>query len=351
MKVSWQERNTYGSFMTLVSVLIPTFNQAKYIGQAVESALKQDWPELEVVVSDDASSDETQHVLEKFRDNERVRISRNTENLGRVGNYRKCLYELAHGAWALILDGDDYLIDSSYISRAMTLAQADSSIDLLFANAYRRRDDIDGSLHKPHENRHMPDLLEGKDLFLRLATEKVSLFHLTCLYKVQKARALDTYRADIISSDWESLFRYILTGRVAFFSDCVAAWRIHGQNATRTLSVEDRVQNMLRITGPYREAKAQGVFPSRVIETWFDSMLFRNADVNVRDLIRSGDGEGRRRYLRELKKINPKVYARIRRRPKIIWKRLIRRPKIIWYRLKSFMANRRSQNGVGSGAK
>ena len=71
--------------MALVSILIPTYNQAMYIGQAVESALQQDWPELEVIVSDDGSSDDTQRVLEKFRDDERVRISRNTGNLGRVG--------------------------------------------------------------------------------------------------------------------------------------------------------------------------------------------------------------------------------------------------------------------------
>jgi glycosyltransferase involved in cell wall biosynthesis len=328
--------------MTLVSILIPTFNQAKYIGQAVEGALQQDWPELEVVVSDDGSSDDTQHVLEKYHDNERVRISRNAKNLGRVGNYRKCLYELARGAWALILDGDDYLIDTSYISRAMTLAQADSSIDLVFANTYLCRDDLDGSLYDPPENKNLPDLLEGKDLLLRFANEKLSLYHLTCLYKVQKARETDFYRANIVSSDWESLFRYILTGRAAFISDCVAAWRIHGENATRTMSVEDRVLNMARITGPYREAKAQGVFPGPVIETWFDKMLFRQADINVRDLIRSGDKEGRRRYLRELKRINPRVYTGLRRRPKIIWNRLSRRPKIIWYRLKRAMVNRRS---------
>ena len=326
--------------MALVSILIPTFNQADYIGQAVESALQQDWPELEVIVSDDGSSDDTQHVLEKYRDDGRVRLSRNTENLGRVGNYRKGLYELANGEWALNLDGDDYLIDSSYISKAMRLAQTDSTIDLIFANAYRLRDDIDGSLRKSDHNEHLPNLLEGKDLFLRFATEKLSLDHLTCVYKVQKARDIDFYRANIISADWESLFRYILTGRVAYFSDCVAAWRIHGENATRIMSVEDRVQNLQRIVGPYREAKVQDVFPSRVIESWFDKMIFRLADVNVRRLIRYGDDEGRKHYMQELKKVNPRVYARIRRQPRIIWKQL-----------KRAMVNRWPQRGVGSGVR
>ncbi len=310
--------------MPLVSILIPTYNQAKYIDQAVESALSQDWSDLEVVVSDDASSDGTREVLEKYRDDERVRICRNTQNLGRVGNYRRCLYELANGSWALILDGDDYLIDPSYISRAMRLVGEDPTIDLVFANAYRRRDDIDGSLRKPDENQSLPELLDGKDLFLRLASERVSLDHLTCLYKVQKARDMDFYRADIISSDWESLFRYILTGRVAFFSDCVAAWRIHGQNATRTMVVDDRIDNLKRIVGPYRDAKSHDVFPDQVIENWFETMLFRQADIHVRDLLSAGDDAGRKRFLAALRTISPSVHRRVRRRPRILWKQLKR---------------------------
>jgi hypothetical protein len=192
----------------------------------------------------------------------------------------------------------------------------------VFANAYRRRDDLDGSLRQPHENEYLPDLLEGKELFLRLATEKVSLDHLTCLYKVRKARDLDFYRADIISSDWESLFRYVLTGKVVFFSDCVAVWRIHGDNATRTMSVDDRIQNLTRIVGPYREAKARDIFSIKVIESWFDKMIYRQADVHVRDLIRSGDCVGRRRFLRELRRINPRIYVKTLVRPKILWSRL-----------------------------
>jgi hypothetical protein len=60
----------------------------------------------------------------------------------------------------------------------------------------------------------------------------------------------------------------------------------------------------------------------------------------VRRLIRFGDVEGRRCYMRELKKVNPRVYARIRRQPRIILKRL-----------KRAMMNPWSQHGVGSGAK
>jgi cellulose synthase/poly-beta-1,6-N-acetylglucosamine synthase-like glycosyltransferase len=44
----------------LVTVMIPTFNQADFVGEAIESAARQDYPNLEVVICDDASTDGTQ---------------------------------------------------------------------------------------------------------------------------------------------------------------------------------------------------------------------------------------------------------------------------------------------------
>jgi glycosyltransferase involved in cell wall biosynthesis len=308
--------------MALVSILIPTYNQADYIGQAVESALQQDWPNLEVIISDDASRDNIQPALEPFRGDERLRVHRSEVNLGRVGNYRKCLYELARGTWVLMLDGDDYLSDPSYISRAMNLASSDPAIDLVFANAYRLQEGLGGVFETLSVNLGLPETIDGRDLFLRMASQNISLFHLTCLYKTEKARALDFYRSTIVSSDWESLFRFILSGKVAFIPDFVAVWRIHGANATRMMSVQDRIQNLGRIVGPYEEAKKREVFPQHVIELWFDRMIFQAADVHLRDLIRSGEEKGRRKFLEELKMINPRVYMRTRRNPKLFWNRL-----------------------------
>ena len=49
-----------------VSVLIPTYNQEKYIVQSVESALIQDYPNLEIIVSNDNSKDNTEALLQKY---------------------------------------------------------------------------------------------------------------------------------------------------------------------------------------------------------------------------------------------------------------------------------------------
>jgi hypothetical protein len=141
------------------------------------------------------------------------------------------------------------------------------------------------------------------------------------LYKAEKARNLDFYRSSIVSSDWESLARYILTGRVAFIPDPVAVWRIHGRNATRTMSVDDRIMNLQQIVGPFEEAAALGVFPRDVIESWFDSVIRSKAADHASYLIRSGDEEGEGRFMAALDRINPRACAKVEKCLAVRWAR------------------------------
>lgn len=104
----------------LVSIMIPTYNQEAYISDAIESALAQDYPNLEVVVTDDCSTDHTAEVVKQYLTDSRLKYHRNTKNLGRVGNYHNTLYNVASGEWVVNLDGDDYFTDNKFISIGMS---------------------------------------------------------------------------------------------------------------------------------------------------------------------------------------------------------------------------------------
>lgn len=99
-----------------VTIMIPTYNQEKYIQQCVTSCLTQTYPALEIVIGDDNSTDRTPELLEQFAGEPRVRVVTNENNLGRVANYHNLLYEHARGEWVLNLDGDDYLSNPEAIS-------------------------------------------------------------------------------------------------------------------------------------------------------------------------------------------------------------------------------------------
>jgi len=66
---------------TLVSVVIPAFNAEKYIGMAIESVLSQTYPDWELIIVDDASTDGTFRVATGYRDS-RIKVLKNEKNMG-----------------------------------------------------------------------------------------------------------------------------------------------------------------------------------------------------------------------------------------------------------------------------
>ncbi len=93
----------------MVTICIPLYNGAKYLHECLESAINQTYQELEILVVDDLSTDESILIVKKFieKDN-RVRLIQNKENLGLVGNWNKAIQE-AKGKWIKMLFQDDLL--------------------------------------------------------------------------------------------------------------------------------------------------------------------------------------------------------------------------------------------------
>lgn len=89
----------------LVSICIPTYNSGATLGETLASVLGQSYSRLEILVVDNASTDNTIEVASRF-DDFRIRIHRNAENIGAEGNFNRCI-ELASGAYTAIYHADD----------------------------------------------------------------------------------------------------------------------------------------------------------------------------------------------------------------------------------------------------
>ena len=73
-----------------ISVLIPTYNYARFLPEAIDSVLAQDFQDFELLVVDDCSSDDTAAVVASFRQRDaRVQFSVNSTNLGMVNNWNR----------------------------------------------------------------------------------------------------------------------------------------------------------------------------------------------------------------------------------------------------------------------
>lgn len=92
-----------------VSILIPVYNREKYLESCIQSALDQTFADIEVVVTDNASTDGTWEICQRFAaQDERVRVFRNETNVGPVRNWLRCVSE-ARGEFSKILFSDDTL--------------------------------------------------------------------------------------------------------------------------------------------------------------------------------------------------------------------------------------------------
>lgn len=239
-----------------VTIIIPTYNQAAYLPNAINSALGQDYPNLEVIVADDCSSDDTRQVVEQYLGDSRLKYFRNDPNLGRVRNYKRALEEYATGEWVVNCDGDDYYINDSFVSDVIGHIQSYPNNNIVFVQGGRQvhfRNAPSQSYKQLPPIKNETYLFKDREYFWQFPS--VGYFsHLTAVYKREVAIAIDFYRHDIISTDRESFLRLALHGSVLFIKKVYGVWVGHSTNFSHKLDFKTRQENILYITESYRYA-------------------------------------------------------------------------------------------------
>lgn len=101
-----------------ISFAIPVRNGENHIGRALESLLAQDFGDFEVVICDNASTDGTADIIQRYigRD-KRIRYSRNAENIGQIENFNR-VFELSRGEYFRWMGADDWL-EPSYARKCV----------------------------------------------------------------------------------------------------------------------------------------------------------------------------------------------------------------------------------------
>lgn len=113
-----------------VSVLIPTYNGAKYVAPAIESVLNQTFTDFELIIADDHSKDRSINIIKKYaKKDKRVRYFVQEKNLGSVGNINSLLLQ-AKGDYIKILIQDD-IMASQYLEEGKKLLDQHPQISLI----------------------------------------------------------------------------------------------------------------------------------------------------------------------------------------------------------------------------
>lgn len=106
--------------MNLVSVIIPNYNHAPFLKQRIETVLNQTYQNIEIIILDDASSDNSKDIIETYRHHSKiVHIEYNTKNSGSTFKQWQKGIELAKGDWIWIAESDDYA-DVSFLETLLS---------------------------------------------------------------------------------------------------------------------------------------------------------------------------------------------------------------------------------------
>lgn len=244
--------------MTKVSVMIPVYNQEKFIYDAINSALNIKYDNLEIVVLDDFSSDNSYNIAKEFeKKSDKIKVYRNDKNLGRKETYRRLLYELATGDWVIMLDGDDYFLETDFIKKAVDEINKNKKIVAFLGGYIKSEERI--KIKKIPERK----ILNGIDVTLKYPD--IIYSHGAVLYNRKIARDIDSYRLGIMSDDLESHLRLFLYGDVCFIDEVVYVWRVNSRSETARKGYEyylDNIKSMIVSVYSY----ATSIYPDKRID-------------------------------------------------------------------------------------
>lgn len=201
----------------VVSVIVPTFNRPLYLAKALESVVRQNYRNLQIIVVNDGGSDVT-GVVESFND-PRVEFINRRQNRGKPFSLNEALAR-AQGKYVAYLDDDDVYYPN-HIESLVEALENDSDCSVAYSDLYKVycRVDSDGSriaLSKVIE------VSRDFDRFLILYFNHV--LHVSCLHRRDLLDKTGPYNEDLnVMIDWD------MTRRLAFFTDFHHIHQITGE--------------------------------------------------------------------------------------------------------------------------
>jgi glycosyltransferase involved in cell wall biosynthesis len=223
--------------MTSVSVIIPSYNHAAFIGQAVASVLNQTYTELELIVVDDGSTDQSLDVLAGIAD-PRLCVIRQP-NLGAHAAINRGLSE-ATGQYLSILNSDD-VYDFHRLKKCVELLKAEPATGLV--GSYIEVIDSQGhTLGVKHGYRDLePWLLEepqrsfraSDDLHAAVLTE--NYWATTSNFVMSRAwlERIGSFRPLRYTHDWDFVLRMAREAQLVMLPEPLLQYRVHSQNTIR----------------------------------------------------------------------------------------------------------------------
>ena len=272
----------------LVSLCIYTYKQENFVRETLEAAVAQDYPNLEILVSDDCSPDNTFSVIEQFakeyKGPHKLIINRNDSNMGIAGNVMKLFY-MSHGEYIVNNCGDDLSVPDR-VSRSVKAIQKEGVESMSFAMSPFGVSVAKTGFFTDEENKTvhytMNDYLMGH-------------YHSSGASRIMTRKIVDYFgslNSDCPTEDSTFTLRAFLLGGLSYSYEHLVNYRIHGENTSRGATYFKRI-NPEPIYRQYITDINTALSKGLIIQTVYDSLkmkfdLYLEQELALRDVFFSG---------------------------------------------------------------
>lgn len=276
----------------LVSVIIPNYNHARYLGQRIDSVLQQTHSNLEVLILDDCSPDNSRDIIEVYaKKDQRIKTVYNEKNSGSTFKQWDKGISLCTGEYIWIAESDDYA-DASLVEQLLAKIRVNTAISLAYCDSY----DVDGEniIHGKQS-----DALSAVDAELwkqDFTVAGLSLVRRFMAYRnvIPNASAVLLRRAAAVQAgpaaaelrilgDWLYWVKIMSVGEVAYVASPLNYFRTHRNNVrSKTIAdgtiLEEVTSTLLLLKsyGPLDELLYRRKI-AELADSWFNTLVNANA--------------------------------------------------------------------------
>lgn len=212
----------------LITVIVPSYNHARFVDASVQSVLAQTHPRVELIVIDDASTDDSPRVLDGLRQQHGFALLQNSVNLGLNATIERGL-EQARGDFVALLASDDLILPTKLAEQVEYLTT--TGADGVFSGGYLLHPD---GRREPIPTRALAHMFADGSILRHMQTsDTYGPLLQSGLFRAHVFRSLSPVRRRFRSDDWAATLHMLENFRIGFLERDLFVYRQHPGNTYR----------------------------------------------------------------------------------------------------------------------
>ena len=251
-----------------VSVIIPSYNSAAFMDEAIQSVLNQTFENFELIIVDDCSPDDTDSVVQKYLGDKRISYYKNASNLGLSGNWNKAL-KYAKGDYVKFLCSDDKF-HPQLLEKFVVIMDQYPEVSLV--SSYREEFGLAGVKNEPP----FAHLQKGQKIIVESLKERNWIGEPTCvMFRKENLKFGEFNPQYIYYIDWDMWLRQLSIGDCYIIPEILSYFRVHEKQVSKM--VMKTFLNYFEVFKFYKNIRDNNPYKINFAQLEIDSLVKQKA--------------------------------------------------------------------------